>query len=234
MVRAASHPTAQASPLFTRRRVMIWLLVASALVSLPLVCSTIRARRAQGMYSRWMEYEPPGHLVIYEEDPGAAAQLLATPGYFVMPGGEDKPPMTPDTPVAHFPPQAAAIQKRIPGGCAFLHWLRRQDEEPLVFVSLQLCPGDSAHHSTRAVSFTPYMLNSGAPAEKTPSPTGPPYLLHLGVSDALRVFAGQRDVGDAAHFTIAYVKNGRPGMIHGNLQPDGIVAISSSQSQPPK
>jgi hypothetical protein len=211
---------------------MISLLVTLALVSLPFVCSTIRARRAQGMYSRWMEYEPPGHLVIYEEDPGAAAQLLTAPDYSVLAGGEDKPPLTPDTPVAHFPAQAAAIQKRIPGGCAFLHWLRRQDEEPLVFVSLQLCPGDSAKRSTRAVSFTPYKLT--APSEKTPLPAGAPYFLHLGVSDTLRVFAGQRDVGDAAHFTIAYVKNGRPGTIHGLLQPDGAIAMASSQSLPPR
>ena len=134
--------------------------------------------------------------------------------------------------MAHFPAQAATIQRRIPGGCAFLHWLRRQDQEPLMFVSLQLCQGDPAHRSTRAVSFTPYKLNSGAPPEKAPLPAGAPYLLHLGVSDTLRVFAGQRDVGDAAHFTIAYVKTGRPGMIHGVLQPDGSVAISSSQSLP--
>jgi hypothetical protein len=99
-------------------------------------------------------------------------------------GGENKPPLTLDTPVAHFPAHAAAIQKRIAGGCAFLHWLRRQDEEPLVFVSLQLCPGDPAQRSTRAVSFTPYKLTNGAQPDKTPLRAGAPYLLHLSVSDS--------------------------------------------------
>jgi hypothetical protein len=231
VMRASINPTPQTS-VFTRRRVMLILLSGLVLGTISFTCSTIRARRAQGLYARWMDYEPPGHMIVYEEDPAAAAQLLTTPDYFVISGGEDKPPLTPETPVAHFPPQAQTIQRRIPGGCAFLHWLRRQDDEPLVFVSLQLCPGDPDKRSTRAVSFTPYKFIGAAAPISSPPPAGPAYSLHLRATDILRVFAGQRDVGDAAHFTIAYVKNGRPGMIHGVLQPDGTVAISALRSLP--
>jgi hypothetical protein len=211
---------------------MLLALAGFILAGVPITCSAIRARRAQGLYAQWMEYEAPPHMVIYEEDPAAAAQLLSTGGgYFVMPDTEDKPPLTTETPVAHFPPEAKGLQAKIPGGCAFLHWLRRQDDESLVFVSLQLGPGDPAKRSTRTITFTPYKLTAAATA--SPAPAGSPYIMHLGRTDALRILAGQRDVGDASHLTLTYFKNGRPGTLHGVLQPEGTVILSPSRVTAP-
>jgi hypothetical protein len=215
-----------------KRKIPLALAAVLLLAGIPILCNTLRAHRARALHAQWMEYEPPPNTVVYEEEPAAAAQLLATGGgYFVIPDSDDKPPLTSETPVAHFPPQAKGLQALVPGGCAFLHWLRRQDDETLVFVSLQLGPGDPATRSTRTLTFTPYKVSS-ASTRGAPTPAGTPYVIRLGRSDLLRVLAGQRDLGDAAHFTIDFSRNGRPGTIHGVLQPDGNIIISPTRARP--
>jgi hypothetical protein len=228
-----SHSTHKSSLLERRgikRRTALIVLAGLMLIIIPLSCIALRARRAEGLYAQWIEYEPPPHMVVYEEEPAAASQLLRSGGgYFLMPGSGGKPPLTSETPVAHFPPNAKALQSQVPGGCAFLHWLRRRDEESLVLVSLQIGPGEPAKRSTRTVSFAPFKVPS-AGAAGPPSPAGTAYVIHLNRSDALRVFAGQRDVGDTSHFTLNYVKNGRTGTIHGILQPNGTITMSPTRA----
>src|SRR5947208_1790590 len=93
--------SSRSKPKWTKRR--IWLIVLAGLVlfGVPLVYSALQARRAEGLYARWIEYEPPRNMVVYEEDRAAAAQLLASGGgYFAMTGAED------ENPVAFFPPNA--------------------------------------------------------------------------------------------------------------------------------
>ena len=216
---------------WSRWRLTSLIVAVLVVAGIPITCRWVHAHRARGLYAQWMEYEPPASMVVYEEEPAAAAQLLsAGGGYFVMPDAQDKPPLTSDTPVAHVPPNARKLQSHALGGCAFLHWLRRQDDEALIFVSLQLGPGDPAKRSTRTVTFTPFKVTT---PEAGPAPAGAPYVIHLGASDLLRVLAGQRDVGDASHFTVNYVRNGRPGTIHGVLQADGTVALSPLRVLPP-
>src|SRR5688500_7226760 len=122
-----AHRSSQSSKsvtTWTRRRVALLALAVLVLVGIPITYNAIRARRAPGLYAQWMEYEPPPHMVVSEGNPPAAAQHLPTGGgYFVMPDTEDRPPLTTETPVAHFPPQAKGLQAKIPGACAFLHWL---------------------------------------------------------------------------------------------------------------
>jgi hypothetical protein len=210
------------------------------LVGVPYAFVTVRGWRAESLHARLMEYEPPANMVVYEEEPNAAADLVARGGggYAVLPGGEDKPPLSTETPVAHFPPESEALRKRIPGGCAFLHWLRAGDREPLVLVSVQLGPGDAAKRSTRTVSFTPYLIDAGTVGRGGPPPTpaGAPHVVHLTAKETFRVFAGQRDVGDSAHFSIEYVKGGRPATLHGVLQQDGSVGLSTvrKELEPPR
>lgn len=218
---------------WTRKRLTLIAVVALMLAGFPYACSKYRASRAERLHAEWMEYEPPADLVVYEEDRAEAARLLAAgDGHFVLPGAEDKPPlMAGETPVAHFPPHATALQKRIPGGCAFLHWLRGPDAETLVLVSIGLVPGNPAARSTRGVSFTAYKLDpSTAANKKPPAAAGAAYVVPLGPDDVFRVRAGRRDVGDATHFTIAWERNGRPGTLHGIMQPDGTIVMRPSRS----
>jgi hypothetical protein len=220
------------APRRIKRRILPLTFAALLLAGIPILCNSLRAHRDSALHAQWMEYEPSPGTIAYEEEPIQAAQLLATGnGYFVIPDSEDNPPLTSETPVAHFPPQAKGLQSLIPGGCAFLHWLRRQEEESLVFVSLQLGPGDPAKRSTRTLTFTPYKISS-ASTRTAPRPAGPPYIMHLTRADLVRVLAGQRDLGDTAHFTIDLFKNGRPGTLHGILQPDGNVLISPTRAAP--
>jgi hypothetical protein len=58
-------------------------------------------------------------------------------------------------------------------------------------------------------------------------------VIHLPRNDVFRVFAGQRDLGDTTHFTIPYVRNGKPGALHGGLLSDGNVATSPTRSAIP-
>jgi hypothetical protein len=215
--------------------------VVLLLIGVPYACSTLRAWRARALHAKWMEYEAPQGQVVYEEDPAAAADLIARGGggYFVLRAGDDgsaaavAAETSAEFPVVHFPPDAAALRARIPGGCAFLHWLRAGELETLVYVSLRLGPADAGDATGRTVVLTPYRVDADDAARggAAPSPAGAPVIVHLKARDRLRVFAGQRDVGDAAHFAIEYVKADRGGTIHGVLNRDGSVGLSTDRTE---
>lgn len=237
MNRSLQRTSGRAETTWSRRRIVCAVLGGAVVaVGAPITCSTLRSRRAERLHAQWMEYEPPPDLVVYEEEPDAAARLLATGdgGYFILPGSEDKPPLTTQTPVAHFPPNARTLQKLVPGGCAFLHWLRHGDEEVLILVSLQLAPGDPTRRTTRAVTLTPFKVSGlGGNDAKPPPACGLPFVFPLSITDTLRVFAGQRDVGDTSHFTVSFTRTGRRGTLHGLLEADGTVSLSLSRTHSP-
>jgi len=182
-----------------------------------------------------MNYQPGPEQVIYEEEPTAAAKLLAAdPRFhpFSISRGMDTPRPSPINAAAYFPRSFEKLESSVPGppfrlfgkagAMAFLHErISPAGHRRLVFVTY--CPEQT--------TFTINLIqgyNCEAQAIQPGTITHPPAVLAKGwVIDVistypqtrpnLRMYAGQIDPNDASHFTIRYEIWGQTDILDGRL-----------------
>lgn len=244
-------------------------------------------KQARAFERRLMEFAEPPAKIVWDEDPGAAAALVAGAGYRWVPvvpldkGNRNSAYMgvsAPDPLFAAWPRAARALPpaalddppagsvRFTPGdedAIALLHGRRAPSgAERLVVVVVsgrqelnvkngQIDQGPPDEGWSRPVKkYQSLTASLFAPGEgETPGReltgrstsllihpeadplvtqwtyTPRPGIFDVPRRDRLRVFAGQPDPADAAHFTIAYDVDGQPGVIHGRLKDDDTVEL---------
>lgn len=202
--------------------------------------------RDEYQWHRWLRFTMPPTKVVYEEDPMKAASLQTLPpypnsAYFGERGStsgtwKDYRSRRGGPPVIYFPPsiQKLSIQRM---GLGFLHE-RSNSHSPrsLIWVQLgwrsQRPPNwdDSKGLPPRTEVFL-------AGRRCTHDECVPPdsmldvrlnwnYLrIPLRPDQIMRIYAGQPDPDDAAHFTIKYEIDNLPGTIDGRLEADDTVTL---------
>ncbi len=224
-------PYAPAPAWHRRRRIRrIFLLLLTVGLALAAAKWVWPARRQIAMlYAQWqcLRYTAPPDQVVYEEDPQAAHKLATLPGYVFNP--VPSPSMgVPGPPYTSFAPKCwenFAAASGLGGGprVVFLHELRSKTGiRRLVQVE-------------RGIPSLPFPQPLGlwctliepAGLRSSPRQAGFDVVIYSGPGTAalptspLRLYAGQPDPADAAHFTINYAINNIPGILDGRMNDDG-------------
>jgi hypothetical protein len=174
---------------------------------------------------------------VYEEDPARAAKLLAQPrdpknAYF----GEERIWLR----VSPSDYRRAGVDK---SGAAYsppaFRALDQLGESPMVFLHERI--GDTGHHRLVVVKPNWNEISPAGPDRRTAvrlfansHPIRQKYDLFrpvtrlripLRADQIMRIYAGQADLNDDAHFTIKYEIDNVPGTIDGRLEADDTVTL---------
>jgi hypothetical protein len=160
-----------------------------------------------------MNYSPAADHVVYETDPQQAKQLMRNPGDYLA-GGSGVPVIEFATPWRDFyrlaqPPgrKPAAVlflhERRTPAGkrrLVAIDTLGSDSDGPLVFRSAVFRPGDALASAGLLTTKNSRQPDADDRARQI-----------------VRIFAGQCDTHDPAHFTIAYQTRSRREIVDGWL-----------------
>jgi hypothetical protein len=195
---------------------------------------------AQASYLYWqhrcLTAREPETLVVYESDPSLAANLVASNGRYhfpMRPLFERGGPPASSRPPAYYRP-AAYDRVAIPHGAgvdgvAFLHAMCPPGETArLVVCSFGCAATETDGRYICAISMTTwlpasYKLGSAVRGERTNLPM---LCIYVFRGERLRIFAGQLDPADSAHFTIPYDIEGVRGTIDGRIAASGTAQLS--------
>jgi len=201
-----------------------------------------------------MNFSAPADTVVYEEDPAAAAVLLKTPGYspYVLKRGAGRNAPTTPVQAAAFDPQClinlAAFRPlqfgpfvAAPGGVGGCN--------AILFLHERISP--AGHHRLVYVSYAPstvdfqpefiagynYETSAVSPATWTTPLSFAQRFYAIDVLSGypptpplVRVYAGQPDPTDPAHFTVRYQIWGQEDTLDGRLQDDDQITLTPRQS----
>lgn len=121
------------------------------------------------------------------------------------------------------------------GATAFLHELRRKDGSRRL-VAVEAYALDRNHPATDSLAFSHLAWTVIEPGGLWSPPRSQVYSI-WGIpraplsSDPLRLYAGQTDPNDASHFTIAYDRAGRPGVIDAWLRADDTLLFEVREAE---
>ena len=208
---------------------VLLLAVATALVPLTLKYARSAAERIElrRLYSRGAQHVAAADAVVYDEDPVSQKALLGGAKYQQV-GGHHGPIAFRTVP--QWEQFVAANRGRISShGTLFLGELATPSgRKRLVGVDITgWSRGGPVILFTYARTFTPVTL-AKLPAMTASSPS-----LNLARGEGiLRLFAGQADPSDPAHFTIRYTFDDQPGVIDGWLKDDGTVLLEPRSAPP--
>ena len=172
-----------------------------------------------------MAYRDDPSLVVYEDDPRAALELISKSDRYGVPwirdsrGLKDK---SPQLPVAYHSQIGEQSLGRWP--YLFLHGRRAADQHRLVVVMLTIDEISDSHRMllVSALSTSP---RRDKPVVGTPSNDTGGFFIRLNRDDRLRLFAGQPEEDNEARFEIRFELNNAPGKLVGQLQGNGQVRI---------
>jgi hypothetical protein len=202
-----------------------------------------------------MVFSPSAETVAYEEDPAAAALLLKGPDYSPYALMRSSGPNGPATLV-----QAAAFQPRcwrnlgtlatLPMATLFARgWGGTGAPGAIIFLHERISP--AGHRRLLCVSYGPdpttfqpefiagfdYDASAATPATLTKPPSFAQRAYAIDVLSAyvrtpplVRVYAGQPDPTDPAHFTIRYKIWGKEDTLDGRLQDDDQITLTPRHS----
>jgi hypothetical protein len=198
-----------------------------------------------------MNYAMPRDAIAYEEEPTAAAQLLKSPEYSPYPLRRSpgyKLPATPVQAAALVPPcwrSLTTLAKPPTGSFFFPGSPSARAASAIIFLHERVSP--VGHHRLVCVTYGPdtdtfqpafimgydYVASVASPASWV-RPISPP-LIYFGPFDVrstwqkhpplVRVYAGQPDPADPAHFTVRYQMWGQEDVLDGRLQDDDHVSL---------
>jgi hypothetical protein len=206
--------------------------------------------QAQVLYwqHRCMTFTAPPDMVVYEEEPTAAAVLLNRPDYFSRrlrrPSGTNGSPAT--SIAASFTPLCwNRLQTLNP--IPMTHVLDKSIGQPTAFLHERISP--AGHHRLVCVNYTPmsasfppmmaqfegfeFYATALTPATFTTfsTPASTSYYsrcapsAYPNKSPRVRVYAGQPDPNNPAHFTIRYQMLGQDDVLDGNLKDDDSITF---------
>jgi hypothetical protein len=219
----------------------------AVLVAIPIAVAVVSYRwpwvwygsRNSYQWHRWLTFTIPADQVVYEEDPDRAAKLLA------LPADPDKAYVGGEkfwlrNPLRDY--QRAGVNR---SGAAYSPPAFRaldQFGEPAL-VLLHERAGPTAHHRLVVISpgceFSEYSPSNpqrrvGVWLSANAHPIRQPYdvfragsgiFIPLHPDEIMRIYAGQADPKDDAHFTIKYEIDNVPGTIDGRLEADDTVTL---------
>jgi len=198
-----------------------------------------------------MNYAMPGDVVAYEEEPAAAAQLLKSAEYSpytLHRGPRYKIPGTPVQAAALLPScwRSLAALAKLPTMSFFFVGSPSGTVAPaIIFLHERVSPG--GHHRLVCVTYAPdtdsfqpdfiagydYDTCAAAPATWTRPIATTPRSYIIDVMSAyphrpplVRVYAGQPDPADPAHFTVRYQMWGQEDVLDGSLRDDDQVTLT--------
>ena len=198
--------------------------------------------------SKCMRYSPPESMVVYEENPTAAAELLnSSPQYFAYAiyRGKDWNHPGPTVQAAAYRPQGWDKLQAV-AGLPLINGIGTVNGA-IVFLHELVSPGGNhrlvvIEYDAQRDCFTPLLINraevivpgtwrSGPTRVEKPTvwdvevmfPTTPPQV---------RIYAGQVDPADASHFTIRYEMWGQTDVLDGRLDNNDGITLRQ-RSQPP-
>jgi hypothetical protein len=195
-----------------------------------------KAAWQQGVYLYWqhrcMTYTAPADKIVYEDDPVVATKLIATGANYYPPGRLlfdeswwPTPPRSWRPPALYAAPELERLSVAYPTercGTLFVHERRTIGGiKKLVVVWIGCASfGPNEHYVVLSgEAITPARFAIGSTVIR--SRYGPDISLRLKSSDHLQVFAGRPDQKEASRFAIAYLLNGKPGVIEGELMDAG-------------
>ena len=170
-----------------------------------------------------MSYSDPPSTVIYEEDPAEQIRLLQLPGYSKSPWGRSTIEYQPamkflrSTPFARGP-----FDSRFDALPFFHSRTAASGTQRIVIVVFT----ETLHGHFRDLSAGVYVpaTHSAFPKQIWSHALRP--FGNVGTEKRLRLYAGQPDIADPSHFTIAYSVDGQPGVLDGRLTDVDTVFLS--------
>ncbi len=220
-----------------RTRLRRWMVIATvpvaALVFLSCHAPNL-ASQCRSVYwqKRAMIYDG-GACVVFESDPGAAAQLVASGSGYRFPSRQL---FNMTAPPADWRPSAYHMPVEYRGmfpdpfwgsaeGVAYLHERYAGDKVYIVTVTVgssALNPDGSRAVGLSGCAFEPITW-SFKPTLIEQRPKSREFLVRLSSGDRLTIFAGTTDAGDASRFSITYRLNDVNYDVSGRLCPDGSI-----------
>jgi hypothetical protein len=177
--------------------------------------------------SKWLNHLDPPDTVVYEEDPAEGSKLLATGRYDRVPYGGTFAGTDWD-PVA-----LTANQDKPWSVCLYEHRATsRSGSERAINIHCQTVNEEELGHG-RVMKLSAMVMQKASlwPGSRLRvlAVTEVVLLENLGGGDYVRFYAGQPDFDDAAHFTIRYQFNDKPGVIDGTLNADDTITLTSKK-----
>jgi hypothetical protein len=161
--------------------------------------------------------EAPARIVYAHNDPAARAAMLRDTGV-QLGSGTNNPDVFLAAPQLRKFLEASSIGPMPPLSTCFLHE-RQSKKGECKLISIEQGPEGDVDNFWVSV-FSPRFDQRG-------QGTGMAYGTIVHPGGDLRVYAGQPDPNDPAHFTIRYTSNGEAGTIDGRLDADGNVSLTS-------
>ncbi|HET6247653.1 MAG TPA: hypothetical protein VFE47_08155 [Tepidisphaeraceae bacterium] len=219
----------------SRRRVALFSVLIVLAVTAVVTRKWEKAAWQQGVYLYWqhrcMTYTAPADKIVYEDDPVAATRLIATGANYYPPGrllfNESwwpTPPRSWRPPALYAAPELdhVSISPIERAGTLFIHERSTIGGVRKLVVVWIGCASFGPNGHGLVVSgeaITPARFAFGSTMIR--EPYGPYICVELKSSDHLQLFAGRPDQKDASRFAIAYLLNGKPGVISGELMDAG-------------
>jgi len=239
---------ARATPRWPKR---LWRIFFIALLTILALTAWRRGpylwRQAHILYwqRQCLNFSLPPSTVVYEEDPTAAAILLRQPDYFlyVLGRGQD---FSKPGPIVHAAAFIPSCWRTFGRPYAFALTARRANPSAAIFLHERISP--AGHHRLICIEYFPgpgpfqpafiahedYDSSVFVPATWTHAPTQVgqrPWAISVFLGFAsrpplIRVFAGQIDPNDSAHFTVRYQMWGHEDILDGRLLDNDTVTLT--------